>query len=818
MRIYFPSIMIFFICISCNSIINRAYNDTTAKYNGYFLAKESINEIENDLFELNTNNYDSLIDLSYKIDTNSISGLSDKKEDIIKKLSILIQRHEGSKYVYPSYALIGKARLLALEIGQSITTLKYVNSKSKNEVAKQMSLIYLMRAYTETNNFDAAYEVYNFLKKKEIDKELIVEYHLHAHNLFKKNNDIEKLFQELILLEKVAKKKSLLNKIYFAIGQVYLINNQFDQAQNYFKKCLANNPSFEMEFDAKIFYSKSLINSDSTQIDKYFKKLIKDKKNIDNLDRIYFEIGRLKYQKEEYDEALKNYKLSSKENKNKKELLFNTYKNIADIYYDEIYNYRYAKLYYDSAINNINREYSNYDIIKSKSDVLNELVNNLDIIKNNDSLIYLTTIPDSDLNQILEKKINEEKKERKNKTVSLIQQNFLTNDPKTILNNNDGEWYFSNPSIVSSGINDFKRIWGNRELKDNWRLISKMSFDSEIDDIDINEIETQVENEEKLKDDFNSIDEMKLSLPFEDEDKNVLLKEIEEAYYAIGKIYIQKLNEIKKGVEIYNNFLERFNSSNYLPEIYYQLYLIEEDNGKYKERILTGYPDTEYYKLIINPNYKIDEFQELNFLKKKYNELYKNLIEGNNQIVISMVDSLKNFYDENTFFENLSLLKAIGLGNKSGNFSLQFELKKFLKKASNESSISYASTLLKSAEEVHERFIYSGLPKFENNNDKKYFYFIKTNNNKDKISLLLNELIKKANISVDIYSFNLNNENHFDILTYESLEILKKLEKDFNIILNEEELNGNTNFVVGEKNMNLIFKSKNYIEFSKFYK
>ena len=62
----------------------------------------------------------------------------------------------------------------------------------------------------------------------------------------------------------------------------------------------------------------------------------------------------------------------------------------------------------------------------------------------------------------------------------------------------------------------------------------------------------------------NSIDEMKLSLPFEDEDKNVLLKEIEEAYYAIGKIYIQKLNEIKKGVEIYNNFLERFNSSNYL--------------------------------------------------------------------------------------------------------------------------------------------------------------------------------------------------------------------------------------------------------------
>ena len=129
MRLYIPSLILFFINVSCNSIINRAYNDTAAKYNGYFLATESINEIENDLYKINNSNYDSLINLSYEIDTNQISGLSDKKEDIIKKLSILIQRHEGSKYIYPSYALIGKTRLLALEINQAITTLKYANSK-----------------------------------------------------------------------------------------------------------------------------------------------------------------------------------------------------------------------------------------------------------------------------------------------------------------------------------------------------------------------------------------------------------------------------------------------------------------------------------------------------------------------------------------------------------------------------------------------------------------------------------------------------------------------------------------------------------------
>lgn len=142
----------FFIIIllySCNSVINTLYDDTTARYNAYFIANEVISEIEKELIETAEYNYDSLINLTYEIDTNRVSGLKEKKDNSIQKLSILIQRHPDSKYVYPSYALIGKSRLLAMDIGQAITTLKYVNSKTNNATAQQMSLIYLMRAYTE---------------------------------------------------------------------------------------------------------------------------------------------------------------------------------------------------------------------------------------------------------------------------------------------------------------------------------------------------------------------------------------------------------------------------------------------------------------------------------------------------------------------------------------------------------------------------------------------------------------------------------------------------------------------------------------------
>ena len=66
-------ILVFFsgLFISCNTIINTLYDDTTARYNAYFIGNEIINEIETDLYEKIILEYDSLIELTYKIDTLS---------------------------------------------------------------------------------------------------------------------------------------------------------------------------------------------------------------------------------------------------------------------------------------------------------------------------------------------------------------------------------------------------------------------------------------------------------------------------------------------------------------------------------------------------------------------------------------------------------------------------------------------------------------------------------------------------------------------------------------------------------------------------
>ena len=57
MREHILFLLLLLFNLSCNSIINTAYNDTAAKYNAYFLSEESIEEIEDELLSLNDENY-----------------------------------------------------------------------------------------------------------------------------------------------------------------------------------------------------------------------------------------------------------------------------------------------------------------------------------------------------------------------------------------------------------------------------------------------------------------------------------------------------------------------------------------------------------------------------------------------------------------------------------------------------------------------------------------------------------------------------------------------------------------------------------------
>ena len=816
-RLY-TSIFILITLNACNSIINKIYDDTTAKYNAYFVANEIINDIELTLENNTIINYDSLIPINYTIDSSVVNQHSEKTKKSIEKLSILIQRHPESKYVYPSYVLIGKSRLLDLNLKQSIITLKYVNSKSNIKKAKDLALINLMRSYTENKQFNEAEEVYNYLKNKTIYNNYQIDFYKYSVYLFKQLKKNSELLINLKKIENLTKDRTLENKVYFLIGQIHLNNNNYDEAQKYFEKCIKNNPKLEIELFAKLYYVRSSTkSSDQETINKYFKKLIRDKKNNDYLNRIYFELGQYYYEKDSLNKALDNYKLSIQKTINNKNLLFKAHLEIANIHYYKYNNYSISKLYYDSALQNINRENVLYKQLKDKSDVLNKLVDNLLTINKNDSLISLTKLSQNELDNILNDYINKLKQEKKKKKVEPKESlNFYDEDSKIITTTNNSVWYFNNISIVNRGKDEFYSKWGDRNLTDNWRVQSKIIFVSN------NEIEIEkksiITSEKSNSENINK--EYLISLlPFKIEDKKILLNEIEKSLYELGKIYIQNLNEISKGIKTYTQLINRFSESEFLPDVLYQLYLLSEEKNYYKNYIIEKFPESIFAKLIINPNYEIDEFEEYNLLLDLYKLLYEKLLSEKNDYVIRQIDSLKILYKQNEYFENLSLLKSIAKGKKHGSFTLQYELKKFLKNSLLINTSEYANSLLNSAKDVQKKFVFSGLPKLVKTKDQKFYYIIINNDKSDLIFNMINKITKELNLQNVLYidKFILKENFEFYAISETNWQDLKKIEKKFNDYILNKESKVNANFVIGETNMNILFEAKNFNHFIKFY-
>ena len=816
-RLY-TSIFVLITLNACNSIINKIYDDTTAKYNAYFVANEIINDIELTLENNTIINYDSLIPINYTIDSSVVNQHSEKTKKSIEKLSILIQRHPESKYVYPSYVLIGKSRLLDLNLKQSIITLKYVNSKSNIKKAKDLALINLMRSYTENKQFNEAEEVYNYLKNKSIYNDYQIDFYKYSVYLFKQLKKNSELLINLKKIENLTKDRTLENKVYFLIGQIHLNNNNYDEAQKYFEKCIKNNPKLEIELFAKLYYVRSSTkSSDQETINKYFKKLIRDKKNNDYLNRIYFELGQYYYEKDSLNKALDNYKLSIQKTINNKNLLFKAHLEIANIHYYKYNNYSISKLYYDSALQNINRENVLYKQLKDKSDVLNKLVDNLLTINKNDSLISLTKLSQNELDNILNDYINKLKQEKKKKKVEPKESlNFYDEDSKIITTTNNSVWYFNNISIVNRGKDEFYSKWGDRNLTDNWRVQSKIIFVSN------NEIEIEkksiITSEKSNSENINK--EYLISLlPFKIEDKKILLNEIEKSLYELGKIYIQNLNEIHKGIKTYTQLINRFSESEFLPDVLYQLYLLSEEKNYYKNYIIEKFPESIFAKLIINPNYEIDEFEEYNLLLDLYKLLYEKLLSEKNDYVIRQIDSLKILYKQNEYFENLSLLKSIAKGKKHGSFTLQYELKKFLKNSLLINTSEYANSLLNSAKDVQKKFVFSGLPKLVKTKDQKFYYIIINNDKSDLIFNMINKITKELNLQNILYidKFILKENFEFYAISETNWQDLKKIEKKFNDYILNKESKVNANFVIGETNMNILFEAKNFNHFIKFY-
>jgi tetratricopeptide (TPR) repeat protein len=688
---------------------SRAFHNTTAHYNAYYYSREEINKIEQVILTSRKDNHNKILPLYPRLDSAMAKGYDKEVQEAVKMASLAIQRHPNSKWVDDSYILVGRARLYSLDWGNAVQTFKFVNTKGKDPNARHLAIIYLARTFTEHNEFNNTEAAFDFLSKETLSKENQKRFFLEKAHYYQIREDYDNMVRNLTAATPLLKRHDKPGRIYFIVGQVYQMLGFDAEAFNYYKECLRTNPDYELDFYARLYMAQVAEISRSRDLAsarKSFRILLKDSKNREFRDKIYYEMGMFEWKQKNLAEAILHFNESLRAGK-PGQIQGEAYLRLGEIYYDTLKKFELSKAYYDSAVTALPPDYDNYTAIQARQQILDKFVTNLNTIQWQDSLLALSSIDTALIRKNIAAQVerrNQEAKTKKKKRerVNIRAVETSLEQPAEL---SSSDWYFGNPSAVALGQTEFVRIWGNIPLEDNWRRSSRSSTR-----------ETQVLNrpapvaskeevkpvvvKDPVQEEF---DKIYPQIPYGPAQKAEALKKIEEAYFALGDIYHFNLQEKENAIDAYQTLLKRFPESEHTPEVLYKLYLLLKDSDaalsdQYATRLKQSFPNSTFARVLINPNYLQESGELVNKQKSIYKNAYEKFQAGDYVDARLLIDeALQN--EATAFTANLELLRVLIIGQTEDEAAYELALQRFIEKYPDSEVTAYAQKLLETSKQ-----------------------------------------------------------------------------------------------------------------------
>jgi tetratricopeptide (TPR) repeat protein len=700
------------------------YHDTTARFNAYFLAKEKMLEAESNLELERKEDFNNILYPLLRIQ-DSLTAASQKAnfEYVIEKASLPVQNHPSSEYVDWSYLEIGKARFYQGDFLQAANTFKYINTNPKTEEARLAALIWLMRIFSETAQFDEAEYVMDIIAKKEpISEKNIALFYKHAAQHYRLKNNFIKTAQYLELVLPYIRRKKEKGRYHYILGQIYQKENQPDLAYRHYMAAFAAHVSYEMDFNsqlqaAEVFTSDSP--ADIEKMEKYFQKLLADKKNEEYQDKIYYQLAnfylRQKNNNDRYSKALRALEKAAFIGTNPQQKAY-TYLRLGELHYQQK-NFQQAANYYDSAAQTLRPDMPDYEKIIRQAQILNEFYTIYQIIERQDLYLRLAKLDPEAQTAYFEKEIEKEKRaidkqiarellERERNQQTAQQQSV---NPLQGGGQNASNWYFYNPVAMAQGREYFARTWNNRPLEDNWRRSRKkeVSFSNpdnlgavaEKPETEMSEDELKATRYAKLA----SIEDRLAAVPKTQAEQAIRRDSLEMALYQLGKIYHYQMQEERNALQTLSRLTKEFPETQHLPEALYLMYMICQkesfcESDPYKERVEKEFPNSIYAKLIQNPNYQSQMTQTDSLMESRYQSLYDSFQKGAQAQTQEQIAAFRAQYPNHPMLSKVRLIEILMMARNGEREKYKAALEKFNDEFPQNEQAEFVARLLKALE------------------------------------------------------------------------------------------------------------------------
>lgn len=685
---YFVFVGLFLVLIACSTkkdtFVSRNYHAVTTEFNILYNGNIALEKGIQDLKTEYKDNFWEILPVERMLVKEEITIYADstKNTDFIKaeeKAVKAIQKHsmniagnEKNPQMDEAHLLLGKARYYEQRFIPALEAFNYILYKYSNS-----DKIYEAKVWREKTNIRMDYDELAIKNLKKLLSDVRFKDQIVADAnaiLTQAYLNVENKDSAIVSIKKATeftKSNEEKARYRFILGQLYEEVNKQDSAYIAYQSVIEMNRRsprrYVIQAHAKQAQYFDFENGDRVAFIKKYNDLLKDRENRPYLDILNHQVG-LFYQKLGNDSlAVVYYNKSLRSLSEDDYLKASSYRNLAIINFDKA-NYPLAGQYYDSTLVNMNPKTREHRDIKKKREDLVDVIKYESIAKVNDSILDVVALSEAGKAIFFQEYIDKIKKEDFIKKNAKIVVSGSNNSVQSFIGggSSSSTFYFYNPTTVAYGKSEFKKKWGNRTLKNNWRR-SKIQtiFDLEEDNIAQNVPVLDVKEEEIKYTVKYYLDQ----LPTEPRKIDSINRERNFAYYQLGLIYKDKFKEYNLAADKLEKLLAYHPEERLILPTKYNLYKIYEiiDKNKteqVKQDILSKYPGTRYAQIISNPGGNVTT--SLNDPEVVYVKLYKKYEQEDYKTVLNEIDSLIKQFSADDIISKYEFLKANTIGKLKG--------------------------------------------------------------------------------------------------------------------------------------------------------
>jgi len=694
-----------------NTGASRFYNSLIAKYNVYFNGNEAYKAGVAKVKGAHRDDYNTMLPVflyttpeSAQVSASDMDRAIQKASKVISLYSITARpdeskrgkrdsrndefynRREYNEWVDDAYLLLAKAQFYQKNYSAARSAFSYTISITTDKGIISEANIWLARLQTEDRNYTEAARLLQGLNGIEESSRTLqsMMYSTQADIALrqKRYNDAVSPLSRAI---ETSGDKQTRVRLTYLLAQACAAGGDDALSKNYFREVLRMNPPYDLEFAAGINLAgvTDISDEDYDDLKKSLRKMLRDSRNKDYLDQIYYALGELEHRSGNDNEATELWSQSVRASTNNNRQKARSYLALGNHFYSKP-EYMMAYLYYDSAIYNIDNRFPDYDFISRRASDLGEYAGFHSIVVMEDSLRRVAQMTESERDAFIAGLISTYEQEQimarqddggDRYNMGQYYENEQRNMGTVAA---EGGWYFYNQTALTYGRTEFRRRWGERRLEDNWRRSNKTRIAVMPAATAENGEETpgNVPKEtapEQTKEFYLA------NLPLTDSLMAVSYQKSADALLAEGKILASRLADTITAAESFVSASLSGGSDNTTAEALYELYrlLSKSDPSRaelHRTRLISAFPASEYALILSDPDYVRKQQETASRIQKDYEAAYASFSAGRFTEAGTLCSNALTLYPDNELTPKFMLLDAMIAGALSGEIAYKEKL------------------------------------------------------------------------------------------------------------------------------------------------